>query len=170
MGFAEFMGFEGGGVGSSGARDSVRWVGTIFALISLILNRTGRRSGMQSNLLVMFLFTSFPTVLFKILRGQFGYWVSFLAVSANLFFPQTFPVSRFLLFVVTPTWVANGLRDSIVGGIFCLIIGVLSVITGIQESGGFSNCECNCHCFAVFVIVFVIVHAIFIAVHAVLDS
>ncbi|KAL6222477.1 hypothetical protein ACLB2K_005869 [Fragaria x ananassa] len=136
MGFAQFMEFEEGGVGSSGALNSFQWGGTIFALILLILNRVGRRSGMQSNLLVMYLFTSFPTVLFKILRGQFGYWVSFLAVSANLFFPQTFPVSRFLLFVVTPTWVANGLRYSIVGGIFCLIIGVLVVITAIQGIGG----------------------------------
>lgn len=150
MGFAEFMAFQE--VGSSAARDSFQWGGTIFALILLILNRTGQRSGMQSNLLVMYLFTSFPTVLFKILRGQFGYWVSFLAVSANLFFPQTFPVSRFLLFVVTPTWVANGLRDGIVGGIFCLLIGALVVITAIQGIGGFSdcfsNCECSCHCFA----------------------
>lgn len=86
----------------------------------LILNHTGRRSPMQTTLLVLYLFTSFPTVLFKILRcftrfsvmscliwiycsvkftkitdilfrGQFGYWIAFLAVAANLFCPQTFP-------------------------------------------------------------------------------
>ncbi|XP_050384182.1 lysM domain receptor-like kinase 4 [Argentina anserina] len=83
--------FEEGDVDSSAALNRFQWGGTIFALILLILNRTGHRSGMQSNLLVLFLFTSFPTVLFKILRGQFGYWISFLAVSANLFFPQYFP-------------------------------------------------------------------------------
>ncbi|BBH07873.1 Cold acclimation protein WCOR413 family [Prunus dulcis] len=70
--------------------------------------------------------------------GQFGCWVSFLAVAANLIFPRTFPVSRFLLFVVPPTLVANGLRDSIVGCIFCLMLGVLLVVTeirGIGENG-----------------------------------
>lgn len=70
------------------------------------------------------------------------------SVSDNMYI---YAVSRFLLFVVTPTWVANGLRYSIVGGIFCLIIGVLVVITAIQGIGGFSdcfsNCQCNCHCF-----------------------
>ncbi|RXH75216.1 hypothetical protein DVH24_029937 [Malus domestica] len=122
VGFGEAE--DGFGSSASRARAAFQWGGTVFALILLILNRAGRRSAMQSNFLVLYLFTSFPTVLFKILRGQFGYWVSFLAVAANLFFPQTVPVSRFLLFVVTPVWVANGLRDSIVGCIFCLILGV----------------------------------------------
>lgn len=36
--------------------------------------------------------TTYPLNLqIKVCRGQFGYWVSFLAVAANLFFPQTFP-------------------------------------------------------------------------------
>ncbi|XP_048445608.1 cold-regulated 413 plasma membrane protein 4-like isoform X2 [Pyrus x bretschneideri] len=129
------------GSSASRARAAFQWGGTVFALILLILNRAGRRSAMQSNFLVLYLFTSFPTVLFKILRGQFGYWVSFLAVAANLFFPQTIPVSRFLLFVVTPVWVANGLRDSIVGCIFCLILGVSLVIAEIRGIGGFCNCR-----------------------------
>ena len=34
----------------------------------LILNRTGRRSPLQTTLLALYLITSFPTVLFKILR------------------------------------------------------------------------------------------------------
>lgn len=34
----------------------------------LILNRTGRRSSLQTTLLVLYLVTSFPTALFKILR------------------------------------------------------------------------------------------------------
>ncbi|XP_008241613.1 PREDICTED: cold-regulated 413 plasma membrane protein 4-like [Prunus mume] len=157
MGFAELVAatvaYEAeaeaeAGSSASRARATFQWGGTIFALILLILNRVGRRSAMQSSLLVLFLFTSFPTVLFKILRGQFGRWVSFLAVAANLIFPRTFPVSRFLLFVVPPTLVANGLRDSIVGCIFCLMIGVLLFVTEIRGIGGFSNCRCNFHCFA----------------------
>ncbi|KAH7566468.1 hypothetical protein JRO89_XS08G0168800 [Xanthoceras sorbifolium] len=75
----------------SSARTSFQWGATISALFLLLLNRTGRRSHRQTNLLVLYLFTSFPTVLFKILRGQFGCWVAFLVVGANLFFPQTIP-------------------------------------------------------------------------------
>ncbi|XVF61954.1 hypothetical protein PTKIN_Ptkin08bG0176700 [Pterospermum kingtungense] len=89
-------------LGSTRARSAFQWGGTIFALVLLLMNRLGRRSHMQTNLLVLYLFTSFPTVLFKLLRGQFGRWVAFLAVASNLFFPRTFPVSRFILFVVTP--------------------------------------------------------------------
>nr|XP_028950319.1 cold-regulated 413 plasma membrane protein 4-like isoform X2 [Malus domestica] len=95
VGFGEAE--DGFGSSASRARAAFQWGGTVFALILLILNRAGRRSAMQSNFLVLYLFTSFPTVLFKILRGQFGYWVSFLAVAANLFFPQTVPVSRSLV-------------------------------------------------------------------------
>ncbi|XVF59558.1 hypothetical protein PTKIN_Ptkin07bG0285800 [Pterospermum kingtungense] len=83
-------------------RSAFQWGGTIFALFLLLMNRTGRRSHMQTDLLVLYLFISFPIVLFKLLRGQFGCWVAFLAVASNLFFPQTFPVSRFILFVVAP--------------------------------------------------------------------
>ncbi|GMY11608.1 cold-regulated 413 plasma membrane protein 1-like [Fagus crenata] len=126
---------------STRARTTFQWGGTIFALFLLILNRTGRRSPLQTTLLALYLITSFPTVLFKILRGQFGCWVAFLAVAANLFCPQTFPVSRFLFFVITPDWLADGLRDSIVSGIFCLIIGISIAIT---EIGGIG---CNCHFF-----------------------
>ncbi|KAL5752776.1 hypothetical protein ACOSP7_022973 [Xanthoceras sorbifolium] len=137
----------------SSARTSFQWGATISALFLLLLNRTGRRSHRQTNLLVLYLFTSFPTVLFKILRGQFGCWVAFLVVGANLFFPQTIPVSRFILFVITPEWLAEALRDDIVGGYFCLIIGVLLVVTEIREIGGFRNCECTLHCFGYCVVI-----------------
>ncbi|KAK7842097.1 cold-regulated 413 plasma membrane protein 2 [Quercus suber] len=113
----------------------------------LILNRTGRRSSLQTTLLVLYLVTSFPTALFKILRGQIGCWVAFLAIAANLYFPQTFPVSRFLLFVVTPDWLTDRLRDGIVSGIVCLVIGVSLVITEVRGIGGLGNCQCTFHCF-----------------------
>ncbi|KAG2724713.1 hypothetical protein I3760_01G029900 [Carya illinoinensis] len=60
--------------------------------------------------------------------GQFGCWVAFLAVAANLFDPQNFPAARFLLFVITPDGLADGLRDDLFSCIFCLIIGVSIVI------------------------------------------
>ncbi|KAF3438842.1 hypothetical protein FNV43_RR17117 [Rhamnella rubrinervis] len=51
----------------SKARNSFQWGGTIFALLLLILNRLGQRSSMQTTLLVLYLFASFPNVLFEIL-------------------------------------------------------------------------------------------------------
>ncbi|KAL6220514.1 hypothetical protein ACLB2K_008270 [Fragaria x ananassa] len=95
MGFAQFMEFEEGGVGSSGALNGFQWGGTIFALILLILNRVGRRSGMQSNLLVMYFFTSFPTVLFKILRDSSAIGFHFLLFLQTSSFHKLF---QFLVF------------------------------------------------------------------------
>ncbi|RVW73276.1 LysM domain receptor-like kinase 4 [Vitis vinifera] len=132
---------------TTGGRAAFQWGGTISATFLLILNQVGRRSSIQSSLLVLFLLTSFPAVLFNIVRGQIGRWFAFLAVAANLFFPRKFPVAGFILLVATPDWLANGLRDSIVGGVFCLLLGVCLVITEIRGIGGCSRCECNLLCF-----------------------
>ncbi|KAL9257923.1 Cold-regulated 413 plasma membrane protein 4-like protein [Drosera capensis] len=130
--------------GSRG-RDAFEWGASISALLLLVLNQTGRRSGLQASLLVLSLLITFPTVLFKILRGEFGYWVAFLAVASNFIFPHIIPVSRFLLFVVVPDWPTYELRESIAGGIICLLFAVLSIVTelhGIGESGSY---RCNLH-------------------------
>ncbi|XP_028764001.1 cold-regulated 413 plasma membrane protein 4 isoform X2 [Neltuma alba] len=126
---------------SSSARAAFQWGGTIFDLFLLILNRFGQDSRTQSTLLVLYLFISLPEVLFKILREQFGCWVAFLAIVANMFFPHTFPVPA-------PNWIAHGLRNSMVGGVFCLAIGISTVIVEIRGNGGFRNCSCNFRCFA----------------------
>ncbi|MBA0861008.1 hypothetical protein Goshw_023400 [Gossypium schwendimanii] len=96
---------------------------------------------MLTNLLVIYLFASFPTVLFKIVRGQFGCWVAFLAVALHLFFPDTFPVSRFILFVITPDWLADRFRDDIVPGILCLVITILVTLLEIRGVGGLENSQ-----------------------------
>ncbi|GAB2282524.1 hypothetical protein Dimus_017065 [Dionaea muscipula] len=130
--------------GSRG-RSAFQWGASISALLLLVLNQTGRRSSLQASLLVLSLVISLPSVLFKILREQFGYWVAFLAVVANLAFPQIFPVSRFLLFVVVPDWLAYELRESIAGGVFCLVFGIMIVVTEIHAVGGCGNCQCSLH-------------------------
>lgn len=56
-------------------------------------------------------------------------------------------VSRFILFVVTPDWLADRLRDDIVPGILCLMIAILLILTEICGNGGLEICQCNCHCF-----------------------
>lgn len=58
-----------------------------------------------------------------------------------------YTVARFILFVITPAWVANVLREGIAAGVCCLIIGVLVIIIEIRGFGGFRNCECNLHSF-----------------------
>ncbi|KAL4354561.1 hypothetical protein GQ457_06G035790 [Hibiscus cannabinus] len=139
-------GFADWDLGATRARAAFQWGGTIFALFLLLMNRTGRRSHMLTNLLVLYLFASFPTVLFKLVRGQFGCWVAFLAVASNLYFPETFPVPRFILFVITPCWLADRLRDDNVPGILCLVIAVLITLTEIRGAGGLENCQCGCCC------------------------
>lgn len=59
-----------------------------------------------------------------------------------------YTVARFILFVITPAWLANGLREGIAAGVYCLIIGVLVIIIEIRGFGGFRNCECNLHSFS----------------------
>ncbi|XP_017216269.2 cold-regulated 413 plasma membrane protein 4 [Daucus carota subsp. sativus] len=134
-------------------RSAFQWGGTISAILLLILNRTGNRSSKHTSLLVLFLLISFPTALFEILRGEFGYWVACITVLANLFYPEMCPVSRFLIFVVTPDWLADGLRYNIVGGVFCLILGLLLVVMEIRGNGICSTWECNlqclCYCLAI---------------------
>ncbi|KAJ6997260.1 hypothetical protein NC653_013741 [Populus alba x Populus x berolinensis] len=55
--------------------------------------------------------------MFKISRGQCGSW---LAIAANLFFPETFSISRFIASVIVPNWLVDGLRNSIAGGMYFL--------------------------------------------------
>ncbi|KAB2002205.1 hypothetical protein ES319_D11G050000v1 [Gossypium barbadense] len=130
--------------GSTGARSAFQWGGTIFALFLLLMNRIGQRSHMLTNLLVLFLLASFPTVLFKIVRGQFGCWVASLAVALHLFFPDTFPGLKQHF----KHWLADRFRDDIVPGILCLVITILVTLLEIRGVGGLENCECSCYCFS----------------------
>ncbi|KAE8699978.1 putative calcium-binding protein CML41-like [Hibiscus syriacus] len=133
-------------IGSTQARAAFQWGGTIFAIILLLMNQTGRRSHLLTNLLVLYLLASFPTVLFKLVRGQFGCWIAFLAVASNLFFPEIFPVPLFILFVITLDWLADMLRDDNVPAILCLVIAILITQTEICRARGLENCQCSCYC------------------------
>ncbi|XP_039042427.1 cold-regulated 413 plasma membrane protein 4-like [Hibiscus syriacus] len=138
--------FADSDLGSTQARAVFQWGGTILALFLLLMNRTGRRSHMLTNLLVLFLFASFPTILLKLVRGQFGCWVAFLAVASNLYFPETCPAPRFVLFVIAPNWLAHRLRDDKVPGIICLIITALIILTEIRGAGALEDSQCSCYC------------------------
>ncbi|CAL1408862.1 unnamed protein product [Linum trigynum] len=129
-------------------RTSFQWGGTISASFLLVLNQNGRRLPMQTTFLLAYMFISTPALLFTILRTQFGYWIGFLAVASNLLisFPQPIPVSRLLMFIVTPDWLAIALRNSFSGGLICLAIGVSVVVTEITAIGESRNWNCSLHC------------------------
>lgn len=55
-------------------------------------------------------------------------------------------VSRFVIFVVAPDWLADGLRYNIAGGVFCLILGFLLVVMEIGGGGICNTWECNLQC------------------------
>ncbi|KAM6564525.1 hypothetical protein CsatB_024523 [Cannabis sativa] len=155
MGFTDLVSYLSDsekGFSFSHSRTTFQWGGTLCALLLLILNRTRVcRSSLQTTLIVFYLLTSLPNGLFNFVRGGFGYWVSFLAVAAHLFFPEDIPVSRFILFVITPDYVAKGLRETSAGNIFCLIIGILLVLTtfkgGRVRQLNFCETENGCHLF-----------------------
>lgn len=136
--------------GNTGSRSAFSWGASFSVLFLLVLNLLGRRSRLQASLLALFLTASLPEAIFHILRGQFGCWVAILAIAANYCFPSIFPasVSRFLLFVVMPDWLAIELREGIAGGVFCLLICILLLILEIHANGGCSSCLCNLHCCA----------------------
>ncbi|KAK9678220.1 hypothetical protein RND81_11G197100 [Saponaria officinalis] len=129
----------------NGTRVAFRWGASFAAMLLLLLNLIGRRSGVQATLLALILVTSLPAVIFQILRGQFGCWVAFLSIAASYILPWVFPVARFLLFVVIPDWLAYQLREGMAGGALCLLLGILLIITEVHAIGG-TICTCNWRC------------------------
>ncbi|XP_074309115.1 cold-regulated 413 plasma membrane protein 4-like isoform X2 [Silene latifolia] len=144
---SEMLVSTGENAAESGTRLAFRWGVSFSSMVLLALNLIGRRSGLQATFLALILVTSLPAVIFQILRGQFGCWVAFLSFAASFFLPSIYPniVSRFLLFVVIPDWLAYELREGVVGGVFCLILAVLLIITEVHATGG-CNFSCNWRC------------------------
>lgn len=66
----------------------------------------------------------------------------------NVIFLLAASLSRFILFVVMPEWLANELRQSIAGGVFCMLICILLLVLEIHANGGCSSCLCNLQCCA----------------------
>ncbi|KAL9245999.1 hypothetical protein vseg_019587 [Gypsophila vaccaria] len=135
------------GAAESGSRVAFRWGASFSAMLLLLLNLIGRRSGVQATLLALILVTGLPAVFFQILRGQFGCWVAFLSIAASYILPWTLPVARFLLFVVIPDSLAYELRESAAGGALCLLLSIVLIVTEVHAMGR-SICTCNWRCLA----------------------
>ncbi|KAM7252143.1 hypothetical protein ACFE04_024026 [Oxalis oulophora] len=129
----------------------LKWLASFSAIYLLILDRTNWRSNMLTALLVPYIFFSLPHSLFHTLRGDFGKWVSFVAVVLRLFFPRHFPDwleipgSLILLHVVAPNFFAVTLKDSWVGLVICLFIGFYLLQEHIRATGGFRNSFTQSH-------------------------
>ncbi|XP_074564929.1 cold-regulated 413 plasma membrane protein 2-like [Curcuma longa] len=129
----------------------LKFLAFFAAIYLLILDRTNWRTNMLTSLLIPYIFLSLPSVIFSILRGEFGKWVAFIAVVLRLFFPRHFPDwlempgALILLVVVAPGFFANTIRGHAVGLFICLIIGCYLLQEHIRASGGFRNSFTKSH-------------------------
>ncbi|KAK6805764.1 hypothetical protein RDI58_003549 [Solanum bulbocastanum] len=123
----------------------LKWIASFAAIYLLILDRTNWRSNMLTTLLIPYIFLSFPSLLFGLFRGDFGKWLSLIAVITRLFFPKHFPdwleapAALVLLMVVSPSFLADTIRDNWIGTFICLVIGCYLLQEHIRASGGFRN-------------------------------
>ncbi|KAG5625045.1 hypothetical protein H5410_010263 [Solanum commersonii] len=121
------------------------WIASFAAIYLLILDRTNWRSNMLTTLLIPYIFLSFPSLLFGLFRGDIGKWLSLIAVITRLFFPKHFPdwleapAALVLLMVVSPSFLADTIRDMWIGTFICLVIGCYLLQEHIRASGGFRN-------------------------------
>lgn len=122
-----------------------KFLASIAAIYLLILDRTNWRTNMLTSLLIPYIFLSLPSVVFSVLRGEFGKWIAFIGVVLRLFFPRRFPGwlemwgSLILLLVVSPAFFAHTVRDGAGGVLICLAIGCYLLQEHIRASGGFRN-------------------------------
>ncbi|KAJ8530134.1 hypothetical protein K7X08_036969 [Anisodus acutangulus] len=123
----------------------LKWLASFAAIYLLILDRTNWRTNMLTTLLIPYIFLSLPSILFGLFRGDFGKWLSVIAVVTRLFFPKHFPdwleapAALVLLMVVAPSLFADTLRGDWIGIMICLVIGCYLLQEHIRASGGFRN-------------------------------
>lgn len=123
----------------------LQWIASFAAIYLLILDRTNWRTNMLTALLIPYIFLSFPSLLFGLFRGDFGKWLSLIAIITRLFFPKHFPdwleapAALVLLMVVAPSLFADTIRGNWIGTLICLVIGCYLLQEHIRASGGFRN-------------------------------
>ncbi|KAM0937388.1 hypothetical protein DsansV1_C25g0187951 [Dioscorea sansibarensis] len=128
-----------------------KFLASFAAIYLLILDRTNWKTNILTSLLIPYIFLSLPSVLFSLLRGEFGKWIAFIAVVLRLFFPRRFPDwlelpgALILLLVVAPSFFADTIRGSVAGVIICLLIGCYLLQEHIRASGGFRNSFTKSH-------------------------
>lgn len=127
------------------------WIASFAAIYLLILDRTNWKTNILTSLLIPYIFLSLPSVLFNILGGEVGKWISFIAVILRLFFPHRFPDwlelpgAFFILVVVAPSFFASTIRDSWIGLVICLVIACYLLQEHIRAAGGFRDAFTKAH-------------------------
>jgi hypothetical protein len=128
-----------------GLTEIFRWIALITAVYLLVLDRTNWRTNLLTALLVPYVALNLPEFLFGYLRSDIGRWIAFIAVVIRLFFAPYFPnlihgdlelpASTILLIVTAPNLVLT-VKDSILGIVISLIIGVYLFVQHLNNSGG----------------------------------
>ncbi|KAF3681085.1 Cold-regulated plasma membrane protein 2 [Capsicum annuum] len=119
-------------------------------LIDSDLKEIGVAAKKLANHAIMLGGLGFGTTFFKWLAsfaamGDFGKWLSLIAVIIRLFFPKHFPdwleapAALVLLIVVAPSLFADTIRGDWIGTLICLVIGCYLLQEHIRASGGFRN-------------------------------
>ncbi|BBN18030.1 hypothetical protein MPTK1_7g18950 [Marchantia polymorpha subsp. ruderalis] len=117
------------------------WLALIAAVYLFVLDRTNWRTNILTALLVPYIGLNLPGVLLKILRGDIGYWLAFIAVVLRLFFPKHFPEHAelpacLILLVVTAPMMLVNVRFTLIGELISLAIGVYLLVDHIKAAGG----------------------------------
>ncbi|XP_028240638.1 cold-regulated 413 plasma membrane protein 1-like isoform X4 [Glycine soja] len=103
-------------------------IASITAIYLLILDRANWKTDILTSLLIPFIFFSLPSLIFRIIRTDFGKWIAFIAIVLHLLFPRHFsdwlelPAVFILLIVAAPDFFTNTFIRNKVGVIICLII------------------------------------------------
>ncbi|KAK1402621.1 cold-regulated 413 plasma membrane protein 2 [Heracleum sosnowskyi] len=127
------------------------WVASFAAIYLLILDRTNWRTKILTALLVPYIFLTLPSIIFNLFRGEFGKWIAFVAVVLRMFFPDRVPSSLempgalILILVVSPSLLADTIRNDWIGVAICLAIGCYLLQEHIRASGGFRNSFTKSH-------------------------
>jgi hypothetical protein len=128
-----------------GPSEIFRWIALITAVYLLVLDRTNWRTNLLTALLVPYVALNLPEYLFNVLRSDIGRWIAFIAVVIRLFFAPYFPnlihgdlelpAAAILLIVTAPSLVLT-VKDSIIGIVISLVIGIYLFVQHLNNSGG----------------------------------
>lgn len=116
----------------------LRWLSTAAAVYLLAIYKTNWRMPM---LLVPYIGLNLPSILFNIIRGDFGRWIAFIVVTTYLFFQQCFldylglPTALLLPLVTVPHLLMTFLRNNIIGAIMSVSIGIYLFDEHVRSRG-----------------------------------
>ncbi|KAL2613623.1 hypothetical protein R1flu_025315 [Riccia fluitans] len=122
------------------------WLAFAAATFLFIMDRTNWRTNILTALLVPYIGLNLPSTLLKILRGDIGLWLAFIAVVMRLFFPEhisgnvkehlELPACLILLVVTAPDMLLK-VRFTWIGETISLLIGCYLLYDHINAAGGF---------------------------------